>query len=156
LAFSLRTPVCVLALSPPRPSQPWFCSSPEGPPFHETYTLALRHVEACRPLALLDVRLPPPFVTTAGGYAGKYGPDERYNYLRFLADVRCPAAVAPGGAAVGNNMAYRQAPGALGKPAARGCARPSSQGPTISTAARGASGSAGCARRRFDSERGLH
>ncbi len=110
---------CVVALSPPRLSHSWFCSSPEGPPFQETYSLAQRHVEAGQAAALLDVRLPLPFVTTAGGYVEKYGPDERYNYLRFVADVPCPVLVTLGGAEAEDNMAFRGAAEALREPAVR-------------------------------------
>ena len=110
---------CVVALSPPRLSYSWFCSSSEGPQFQETYTLAQRRVDAGQAAALLDVRLPLPFVTTAGGYVEKYGPGERYNYLRFIADVPCPVLVTLGGAEAENNMAFRQAPEALREAAAR-------------------------------------
>jgi pimeloyl-ACP methyl ester carboxylesterase len=106
-------PACVVALSPPRLSYSGFCSSPEGPQFQETYTQARRHVEAAQPETLMEVRLPLPFVTTAGGYAEKYGPDERYNYFRFAAGVPCPTLVTFGGAEVENNMAFRGAPDEL-------------------------------------------
>jgi dienelactone hydrolase len=106
-------PACVVALSPPRLSYSDFCSSPEGPQFQVTYTQAQRHVRAGRPETLMDVRLPLPFVTTAGGYVEKYGPDERYNYLRFAAAVPCPTLVTFGGAEVENNMAFRGAPDEL-------------------------------------------
>ena len=49
---------CVVALSPPRLSYSWFCTSPEGPRFLETYAEAERSVHAGRPAALLDVRCP--------------------------------------------------------------------------------------------------
>ena len=83
----------VIAISPPRLSYSWFCTSPEGPQFLETYALAERYVEQGQPGALLDVKLPLPFVVTAAGYVEKYGPEERYNFLRFIAGVRCPALV---------------------------------------------------------------
>jgi len=111
--------VCVAAISPPRLSHSWFCSSPEGPEFGRTYGEATRLVEEGRTEALMDVRLPLPFVTTAGGFAEKYGPDERYNYLRFVAAVPCPVLVTLGGAEVEGNMAFRGVPEALAAPAAR-------------------------------------
>jgi pimeloyl-ACP methyl ester carboxylesterase len=114
LAHEPRLPArCVAALSPPRLSYSWFCSNPEGPQFLETYAQAERHVEAGQPAALLDVKLPLPFVVTAVGYVEKYGPDERYNYLRFLASVPCPTLVTLGSIEVANNMAFRGAPEAL-------------------------------------------
>src|SRR5205807_5297905 len=91
----------------------WFCSSPEGPEFLATYNRAQQHVECGEPAALLDVKLPLPFVITAAGYVEKYGPDERYNYLRFAGSVPCPTLVTLGSLEVENNMAFRGAPEAL-------------------------------------------
>ena len=110
---------CVIALSPPRLSYAWFCSSPESPRFREDYETAERHVEAGRPTALMDVRLPLPCVMTAGGYLEKYAPEERYNYLRFAADAPCPVLVTLGGVEVENNMAFRGAAEELRPLAAR-------------------------------------
>src|SRR5262249_39445786 len=104
---------CVAALSPPHLSYSWFCSSPEGPQFLETYNQAERYVEQSQPAALLEVKLPLPFVIAAGGYVEKYGPDERYNYLRFLAGVPCPTLITLGSIEVENNMAFRGAPEAI-------------------------------------------
>jgi alpha/beta superfamily hydrolase len=114
LAHEPRLPArCVAALSPPRLSYSWFCTNPEGRHFLETYALAERHVESGQPAALLDVKLPLPFVVTAVGYVEKYGPDERYNYLHFVPGVPCPTLVALGSVEVANNMAFRGAPEAL-------------------------------------------
>jgi pimeloyl-ACP methyl ester carboxylesterase len=104
---------CVVALSPPRLAYSWFCTSPEGPRFLETYASAEQHIQGGQPAALLDVKLPLPFVVTAAGYVEKYGPDERYNYLRLLLSVPCPALVTLGSIEVENNMAFRGAPEAL-------------------------------------------
>jgi alpha/beta superfamily hydrolase len=104
---------CVIALSPPRLSYSWFCTSPEAAAFLETYQRADRHVQSGESLALLDVKLPLPFAIAAAGYVEKYGPDERYNYLRFLAGVSCPALITLGGIEVQNNMAFRGAAEAL-------------------------------------------
>jgi alpha-beta hydrolase superfamily lysophospholipase len=110
---------CVVALSPPRLSYSWFCSSSQGPQFLETFALAERHVREGRPTALLEVTLPLPFVITAAGYVEKYGPDERYNVLRFAAAVPCPTLVTLGGVEVDNNMAFQGLPAALAELAVR-------------------------------------
>ena len=104
---------CVAALSPPRLSYSWFCSDPEGEQFLETYRLAAQHVENGQPGTLLDVKLPLPFVVTAAGYVEKYGPDERYNYLHFLASMPCPTLLTFGSVEMENNMAFRGAPEAV-------------------------------------------
>ncbi len=100
---------CVIGLSPPRLSYAWFCTSPEGPPFLDTYAAAERLVEAGQPAALMEVKLPLPMAITAGGYVEKYGPEERYNYLRFVASVRCPVLITLGAVEMENNMAFRGA-----------------------------------------------
>lgn len=104
---------CVVGISPPRLSYGWFCASPEGPAFLETYQQADALMQAGRPGALLEVQLPLPFVITAAGYVEKYGPDERYNYLNFLAGVRCPALITLGELEAANNMAFRGAAEAM-------------------------------------------
>jgi pimeloyl-ACP methyl ester carboxylesterase len=104
--------VCAAALSPPRLSYSWFCSGPEREVFLETYARAEQEVQAGRPAALLDVKLPLPFLVTAAGYLEKYGSDERYNYLNFVG-VPCPVLVTLGGVEVQNNMAFRGTPEAL-------------------------------------------
>lgn len=106
-------PACVIALSPPRLSYSWFCSSPEGPEFLATYRKAEELVQAGQPAALMDVKLPLPFVITAAGFVEKYGPDERYNYLHFVKSVRCPTLVTFGSIEVEKNMAFRGAPDEL-------------------------------------------
>ena len=99
----------VVAISPPRLSYTWFCSSPEAADFLATYQEAERLAEAGKPTALLDVTKPLPFVITAAGYVEKYGPDERYNYLRFAAGVRVPTLFTFGSVEAANNMAFRAA-----------------------------------------------
>ena len=104
---------CIVALSPPRLSYSWFCSSAEGPQFLQTFAEAERRVQQKEPAALLEVQLPMPYAISAGGYLEKYGPDERYNYLRFLAGVPCPVLVTLGTVEMESNMAFRGAAEAL-------------------------------------------
>jgi len=124
-------PAALVAVSPPRLSYSWFCTSPQGPEFLETYQRAERLVQDNQPAALLDVKLPLPFVITAAGYVEKYGPDERYNYLRFLGSVPCPVLVTLGSVEAENNMAFR---GAAEEIAALGARRPSLAVTTIAGA----------------------
>jgi pimeloyl-ACP methyl ester carboxylesterase len=102
--------VRVVALSPPRLSYSWFCSGPKAAEFLATHALAEEHLARGEPAALLDVKLPLPFVITAAGYAEKYGPDERYNYLKFAASVPCPTLFTFGSVEVENNVAFAGAP----------------------------------------------
>jgi pimeloyl-ACP methyl ester carboxylesterase len=108
-----NAPLCVVAVSPPRLSYSWFCSSPEGPEFLKTFQRAEQLVADGQAAALVEVNLPLPMVITAGGFVEKYGPDERYNYLRFAAGVPCPTLITLGAVEAANNMAFREAPQAL-------------------------------------------
>jgi hypothetical protein len=108
-------PACAVAISPPRLSYSWFCSNPEASEFLQTYQLAERYVAEGRASTLMDVKLPLPFIITAGGYQEKYGPLERYNYLRFVASVPCPTLLTLGSIEVANNLAFRELPKILGE-----------------------------------------
>ncbi len=99
----------LVAVSPPRLSHSWFAAGDRAAEFLDTYQRARALVAAGEPDALLDVRLPLPFVVTAAGYVEKYGPDERYNYLRFLGRVSCPTLLTLGEVESGQNMAFRGA-----------------------------------------------
>jgi pimeloyl-ACP methyl ester carboxylesterase len=112
-------PACVIAVSPPRLSYPTFCASPNGPQFLETYAEAERLVRAGTPAALMEVKLPLPYVITAAGYVEKYGPEERYDYLRLVGGLPCPALVTLGEIEVANNMAFTGAPEELARLAGR-------------------------------------
>src|SRR5262249_40193794 len=57
----------------------------------------------------LEVSLPLSMVITAGGYVEKYGPDERYNYLRFINRVSCPVFLSLGEIEAASNIAFRDA-----------------------------------------------
>jgi dienelactone hydrolase len=101
--------VCVIAISPPRLSHSWFLSGERAGEFRDTYQRATALVSAGEPEALLEVRLPLPIVITAAGYVEKYGPDERYNYVRFLDRVRCPILLTLGEVESAGNIAFRDA-----------------------------------------------
>src|SRR6185437_12627253 len=103
-----NAPVCAVAISPPRLSYSWFCSSPEGADFLQTYRLAEQYAANGQAGTILEVKLPLPLLITAGGFLEKYGPDERYNYLRFVSGVPCPTLITLGSVETANNMAFRE------------------------------------------------
>src|SRR5262249_34444253 len=107
----------LIAVSPPRLSHSWFAASEVGREFLDTYHRARALAESGEPEALLDVRLPLPFVVTAAGYVEKYGPDERYNYLRFIDRVRCRALLTLGEIESANHVAFRGAAEAVAEAA---------------------------------------
>lgn len=106
---------CAVAISPPQLSYSAFCSSPQRDEFLKTYEEAERLVQNGRPMTLLEVKLPLPFVITAAGYVEKYGPDERYNILNFIRGVACPTLVTFGSLEVESNMAFRGVPDTIGE-----------------------------------------
>jgi pimeloyl-ACP methyl ester carboxylesterase len=81
----------VVAASPPRLSYSAFLNSPESSVFWESMSTAERMVAEGRGDELFTGKFPFPLLITAGGYIDKYGPAERYNILRFAAEVNCPA-----------------------------------------------------------------
>jgi alpha/beta superfamily hydrolase len=111
-------PECVVAISPPRLSYSWFCASENRIQFLSDFHRAEALVSAGEPDALLEVKLPLAYLTTAAGYVEKYGPDERYNFVKFLDRVRCPALVTLGEIEVANNMAFRTLPTAIAESSA--------------------------------------
>lgn len=103
-------PQLIIALSPPRLSYSWFCACSQGADFLASYHEAEAMVKAGKPGTLLEVRLPLPMAIAAAGYVEKYGPEERYNYLRFLPSVSCRTILLFGSVEVAKNMAFQDAP----------------------------------------------
>jgi pimeloyl-ACP methyl ester carboxylesterase len=103
----------LVAISPPRLSYSWFCGSAQAVEFLEFHRRAENEVAQGRATALLEVDFPLPFVITAAGYLEKYGPDERYDYLKLIGSVRCPILVTFGSIEVEKNVAFAQSPEAL-------------------------------------------
>jgi pimeloyl-ACP methyl ester carboxylesterase len=106
-------PACIVAVSPPRLSYSWFCSGAAAGEFLRTYQQAQEHLDGGRPTGLLDVKFPMSFAITAAGYAEKYGPDERYNYLNLVSGVKCPTLITLGSLEVENNAAFQGTPEAI-------------------------------------------
>ncbi len=81
----------VVAASPPRLSCAAFLNSGESSVFRESLSTAEQMVAAGQGDALFTGKFPFPLLITASGYIDKYGPAERYNILRFAANLPCPA-----------------------------------------------------------------
>lgn len=102
-------PTRLIAISPPRLSYSWFCASERAADFLATFQKA-EALAGTDPAALLQVTIPLPFVITAAGYVEKYGPDERYNYLKYSPALRCPTLLLFGSVEVDKNVAFQKAP----------------------------------------------
>ncbi len=81
----------VVAASPPRLSYSAFMNTAENSVFRESMGTAEQMAAEGRGEELFTGKFPFPLLITAAGYLDKYGPAERYNILRFAADVPCPA-----------------------------------------------------------------
>ena len=80
----------IVALSPPRLSFQAFITGPRRPRFQQTLEMAEANLAAGKPEALIQARFPFPLLITSAGYLEKYGPQEKYNFLRFAHRLPCP------------------------------------------------------------------
>ena len=99
----------IVAISPPRLSHSWFLASERAAEFRDEFERARALVDAGEPGALLEVRIPLPFVVTAAGYVEKYGPDERYDYFGWIEKWSGSPLVTFGEIEMKNSMAFRDA-----------------------------------------------
>lgn len=81
----------VIAVSGPRLSYSAFMNAPESSQFWESIQTAQEMAKSGRGDDLFTGRFPIPQLMTASSYLDKYGPAERYNLLKFAADLPCPA-----------------------------------------------------------------
>lgn len=105
--------VALVSLSPPRLSYGWFAQSEKALSFQNTFQQAQALIAAGEPNTLLEVSFPIPILITAAGYVEKYGPEERYNYLRWLKRLACPTLITFGAVELTQNVAFAEAPQAI-------------------------------------------
>lgn len=87
---------CLIALSPPRLSYAAFQNSEQRDDFRASLEESQRQLAAGTPENLIQARFPFPTLISAGSYIDKYGPEERYDILRFAGRVRTPMLFAYG------------------------------------------------------------
>lgn len=80
----------LIAISPPRLSCQAFQNDRQSARFLQTLSAAQQHLESGDPGRLLQTQIPVPLLISAAGFVDKYGPQERYNFLRFASQVHCP------------------------------------------------------------------
>lgn len=97
----------VAAVSPPRLSAAHFLAGPKREQFAADLAEAEAHVAAGRASKLMDIRFPLPYSISAAGYVDKYGPAERYNLLRLVDGLSCPALFTFGGQELQTNAAFQ-------------------------------------------------
>ncbi|HZQ35124.1 MAG TPA: hypothetical protein VFD32_04265 [Dehalococcoidia bacterium] len=84
-------PACLIALSPPRFAHAALLAAANGARFRTDFAAARRLADAGQAEALMRVQAPIPSLFAAGQYVKKYGPEDRYDVVRLLPAVRCPA-----------------------------------------------------------------
>jgi pimeloyl-ACP methyl ester carboxylesterase len=114
LAQPSALPIAALvAISPPRLSHAHFACGPRKAEFIETFAQAQQHIEQGNPDALMEVRIPLPYLVTAAGYVDRYGSREQYNVLSLLPQVRCPTLVTYGSKELDSDWAFQGMPEAV-------------------------------------------
>lgn len=104
----------IVAVSPPRLSCRAFRAGEDHSRYEEDLATAQQHVASGRPQQLIETRFPVPLIISAGSYVDKYGPEERYNILRFVPQVGCPHAFIYGGQELAaGNIAFTGVPEAI-------------------------------------------
>jgi pimeloyl-ACP methyl ester carboxylesterase len=103
----------LVAISPPRLSHAHFAGSDKSSEFLALLAEAESLIAQGRGEQLMDVRFPLPYLVTAAGFVDKYGPDERYNVLRLLANLAVPTLVTFGGLEVATHVAFQGLPEAV-------------------------------------------
>jgi pimeloyl-ACP methyl ester carboxylesterase len=89
--------VRAITTSPPRFSHRAYKARADGDAFMAYYQQAERLMEEGRPDSLFAADLPTSLIATARTYVDKYGPDERYDILRYLPKIKTPLLVTIGG-----------------------------------------------------------
>lgn len=104
----------VVAVSGPRLSYSTFMNAPESSLFWESMHTAQQLAKTGQADELFTSKYPFPLLITAGSYIDKYGPAERYNLLKFAADLPSPALFTYGSKELANGgIAFAGVPEAL-------------------------------------------
>jgi alpha-beta hydrolase superfamily lysophospholipase len=102
-------PAGIVAISPPHLSCEWFCCGAKAEVFRETHERADRLAATENP-GLMEVQFPLSMFISPASYLEKYGPDERYNLMRFVAKIACPVLYLFGQLEVEQNVAFQRLP----------------------------------------------
>ena len=103
----------VVAISPPRLSYSFLRETNHGASLFADCQTARQHIDAGAAQTLMHISFPLSQIITARTLLDKYGPDENYNILRFLAVVSCEALVTYGGLEVAESPAFTGMPEAV-------------------------------------------
>ena len=101
---------CVVAGSPPRFSYSAYAAMEEGEEFTRLASQAQKCIDDRHPETLIDTPYPLPLILAAEVFIEKYGPEERFNILNYLPNVRVPLLVMIGTEEAQTMMGFRGLP----------------------------------------------
>ncbi len=87
----------VIAISPPRLSHQYYLASEKRDEFTAHLRQAEELVAAGQGDTLMSIQTPLPFLVSAASFIDKYGPEENYNFLRYIDRLKIPVLFAFGG-----------------------------------------------------------
>jgi pimeloyl-ACP methyl ester carboxylesterase len=80
----------LIAISPPRLSHAYYLESEKREEFLAQYRMAKEHAAAGHGEALMEIKTPLSFLVSAASFLDKYGPEEKYNFLREIGRLNVP------------------------------------------------------------------
>ena len=80
----------LVAISPPRLAYNYYCESEKRTEFLAHFHAAQENVAAGRGETLIEIKFPLPFLLSAASFLDKYGPEEKYNFLKHLTKIKIP------------------------------------------------------------------
>ena len=101
----------VIGISPPRFCHARLTENPAAAAFRVDFERATELVSQGMGEQLLSVRQPLPMLLTAEGFLAKYGPEDDYDYFKYLPKLNCPSLIVIGTASVEHSPAFAGVPG---------------------------------------------
>jgi alpha-beta hydrolase superfamily lysophospholipase len=105
--------VAIIGVSPPRFCHERLAAGTRGERFRAEFARMQESMTQGQGEALVPVTQPLPFVATPAGYLEKYGPDNRYDFVRFLPQVACPVLILIGSESAAHSSAFDGLPETL-------------------------------------------
>lgn len=96
----------IVAISPPRFCHEHWMAHPQADAFRAHWQRAHQFIATGQPDGFLECTQPTPFLATAAGFVEKYGPEDRYDYLPLLTQLRVPTLVIVGGETLNSSPAF--------------------------------------------------
>jgi pimeloyl-ACP methyl ester carboxylesterase len=109
-----RVAACILA-SPPWFSYSRWMRSEQAALFQANLSEAQSWVDRGEPNRLIRAKVPMEYMSGAANYLDKYGPDERYNVMRYVGDIKTPVLAITGTIEVEKRFGFGGLPEAFAK-----------------------------------------